>query len=173
MKIERAGFDDIAALNILVNSAYRGDSSKIGWTTEADLLGGIRVDETSLREMLEREHAQILKMIDDSGEMIACVYIEKKNERLYLGMLTVQPGLQAKGIGKFLMHELENEAPRLHCKSIYMTVISDRTELIEWYERRGYHLTGATEPFPMNNPKYGLPKKYLEFVVMEKNLPMV
>jgi len=170
MKIERADINDIAELNVLVNSAYRGESSKKGWTTEADLLGGIRVDEEGLKEMMNKPNAQILKGTDDAGKIIACVFVEKKNSRLYFGMLTVQPDLQAKGIGKQLMNEIEKEAKTLHCTSIYMTVISDRIELIRWYEKYSYQLTGTTEPFPMNNPRFGLPKKQLEFVIMEKML---
>ena len=160
---------DIPALNDLVNSAYRGDSSRRGWTTEADLLDGIRTDETGLAAMLAKSGATILKYEQD-GQLIGCVYLEKKDDRLYLGMLTVSPDAQAGGIGKQLMAAAEQTARDWHCRAMKMTVIPQRHELIAFYERRGYQPTGETEPFPMDDTRFGLPKQPLSFIVMEKVL---
>ena len=159
---------DIPELVTLVNSAYRGDESRKGWTTEADLLEGIRTDADSLREMLQAPAVTILKCTA-AGQLLGCVYLEKKAGTLYLGMLSVKPGLQAQGIGKQLLQAGEAYAQQQHCQTVIMTVISVRHELIAWYERRGYHLTGATEPFP-TSPRFGVPKQELLFVVMEKRL---
>jgi ribosomal protein S18 acetylase RimI-like enzyme len=159
---------DIPALDKLVNSAYRGESSKKGWTTEADLLGGIRTNETNLRAMLQHVNATILKY-EEAGQLVGCVYLEQKGDDLYLGMLTVSPTAQANGIGKQLMAAAEQRANDLHCRAVTMTVITVRHELIAWYERRGYRATGETKPFP-NDPNFGLPKQPLEFIVMEKAL---
>ena len=93
---------DIPELNSLINSAYRGDSSKQGWTTEADLLGGIRTDEKALKEMMQQKNSFILKY-EEENKILACVYLKKENNKLYLGMLTVSPQLQNKGIGKILL----------------------------------------------------------------------
>ncbi len=161
--------NDIAALDTLVNSAYRGDSSKKGWTTEADLLGGIRTEPGSLKEMIQKPGAVILKFTGEEGVVQGCVYLEKKAAKLYLGMLTVSPDLQAKGIGRQLLAKAEEHAQAQGCNYITMTVISVRKELIAWYERNGYAATGATAPFP-NDPKFGLPKQPLSFIVMEKQL---
>ena len=158
---------DIPSLNILVNSAYRGDSSKKGWTTEADLLDGIRTDEDSLRKLIEDPGSVILKYTSGSCVLQGCVYLKKKGDKLYLGMLTVSPELQAKGIGKQLLAAAEDYAKQVGCIGITMTVISVRHELIAWYERHGYHPTGETEPFP-TDPSFGLPKLALFFMVMEK-----
>jgi ribosomal protein S18 acetylase RimI-like enzyme len=160
---------DIPALNDLVNSAYRGDSSRRGWTTEADLLDGIRTDEAGLAAMLANAQATILKYEQD-GQLIGCVYLEKKNDRLYLGMLTVSPDAQAGGIGKQLMAAAEQLARDWQCRAMTMTVIPQRHELIAFYERRGYQPTGETEPFPMDDSRFGLPKQQLSFIVMEKVL---
>lgn len=160
---------DIPALHDLVNSAYRGDSSRRGWTTEADLLEGIRTDEAGLTAMLANPQATILKYEQD-GLLIGCVYLEKKGDRLYLGMLTVSPDAQSGGIGKQLMAAAEQTACDWHCRAMTMTVISQRHELIAFYERRGYRPTGETEAFPMDNPRFGLPKQPLSFIVMEKVL---
>lgn len=163
---------DIPALNQLVNSAYRGDSSRRGWTTEADLLDGIRTDEAGLRTMLRKPTATILKYQED-GQLLGCVYLEQKGDEsgkasLYLGMLTVAPDAQAGGIGKQLMAAAEQVARDRQCRTIRMTVIPQRHELIAFYERRGYRATGETEPFPMNDSRFGLPKQPLLFMVMEK-----
>ncbi len=158
---------DIPALNELVNRAYRGDSSRRGWTTEADLLGGIRTDEAGLKTMLQNPLATILKY-EQAGQLLGCVYLETKVDRLYLGMLTVSPDVQTGGIGKALLAAAEQVAQDGKCRAIRMTVISQRHELIAFYERRGYRPTGETEPFPMDDPRFGQPKMPLSFIVMEK-----
>ncbi len=160
---------DIPALDKLVNSAYRGDSSKKGWTTEADLLGGIRTDAEGLKKMMADPQAVILKYTNEENLLEGCVYLKQKDAKLYLGMLTVDPELQARGTGKKLLKAAEEYARQKKCGAITMTVISVRHELIAWYERHGYAKTGETEPFP-TDPSFGLPKQPLEFIVMEKTL---
>lgn len=168
-QIYPAAEGDISLLNQLINSAYRGDSSRRGWTTEADLLDGIRTDEDSLRTMLARADATILKYEED-GQLLGCVYLERKGTDLYLGMLTVSPDLQAKGIGRQLLAAAEAFARDRQCRAVTMTVIPLRHELIAWYERRGYRATGETRPFPMDDPRFGLPRQPLSFIVLEKSL---
>lgn len=167
--ITTATTTDIPSLNNLINSAYRGETSKKGWTTEEHLLGGTRTDEANLSELLLKENATILKYTENN-QIIGSVYLEKQDEKLYLGMLTVSPELQGGGIGKKLMQAAENFAQKAQLKKISMTVISVRKELIEYYERRGYKNTGETKPFSMNDPKFGLPKQDLEFIIMEKEI---
>ena len=159
---------DIPALNVLINSAYRGDSSKQGWTTEADLLGGIRTDEESLEELMQQQDAFLLKY-EEENKILGCVYLKKEGAKLYLGMLTVSPQLQNKGIGKILM-TASDEARKQGCSAIFMSVISKRTELINWYKKHGYVDTGEKKPFPENDRRFGIPKTKLEFIVLEKNL---
>jgi ribosomal protein S18 acetylase RimI-like enzyme len=86
-------------------------------------------------------------------------------------MLTVSPTLQGGGIGKLLLEAAETEARKLKLPKISMSVISIRHELVAWYERRGYQKTGETKPFPMNDPNFGIPKQFLEFIMMEKQIP--
>lgn len=167
--ILKATIEDVEALNVLINSAYRGESSKKGWTTEADLLGGIRTSAQGLTETIQTPDTTILKYVEN-GELLACVMLLKKENALYLGMLTVSPDLQGGGIGKKLLKEAENFAKERELGKIEMTVISVRSELIAWYERHGYVNTGKTKPFPMNDPTFGLPKQPLAFTVMEKVL---
>ena len=165
--IKLASTEDVPDLVKLVNSAYRGESSKKGWTTEADLLAGIRTDEDALSRMINRGDSVLLKCLNNLQELVGCVYLQKQDEKLYLGMLTVSPEIQAKGIGKTLLKASEEYAQTQECTSIIMTVISLRKELIHWYERHGYKPTGAKKPFP-NDPRFGVQKQPLEFIVMEK-----
>ena len=168
-KILPATQEDIPALNKLVNSAYRGESSRKGWTTEADLIDGTRLDETVLRELFNDNRTTILKYIE-AGQILGCVELRKEKGNVYLGMLTVQPDLQAKGIGKKLLFAGEAFARENDSKKMFMTVVSIRTKLIEWYERHGYQLTGERKPFNMPDERFGIPKQPLEFVVLEKVL---
>ncbi|MES2881494.1 MAG: GNAT family N-acetyltransferase [Bacteroidota bacterium] len=163
-----ASSTDITSINVLVNSAYRGDSSKRGWTTEADLLDGIRTDEEGLKSMLAKPSSVIIQVREEK-ELVGCVYLEKQEAKMYLGMLTVAPNLQARGIGKALLQKAEEYALQQKCTSIIMTVITRRSELIAWYERHGYSDTGERKPFPAD-PGFGLQKIPLEFLVLEKPL---
>jgi ribosomal protein S18 acetylase RimI-like enzyme len=165
--ITKATIEDFLYINILVNSAYRGESSKKGWTTEADLLGGIRTTEEGLTETFKKSDTVILKYTE-AEQILACMMLVEKQNSLYLGMLTVSPDLQGKGIGKKLLKSAEIFARENGIPTIEMTVISVRSELIAWYERHGYAKTGETKPFPMNDPNFGEPNQPLDFIVMEK-----
>jgi ribosomal protein S18 acetylase RimI-like enzyme len=167
--ITKAVVEDAPELNSLVNSAYRGDSSRQGWTTEADLLDGTRIDANGIAELIKTQGTTLLKYVDED-KILGCVELKKSEDKLYLGMLTVRPNLQGKGIGKELLTAAESEAKNQSCTSIYMTVISVRKELIDWYMRHGYQLTGERKPFAFTDPRFGQPKMKLEFVVMEKKL---
>lgn len=168
-KIQPATAADVPALNKLVNSAYRGDSSRQGWATEADLLDGTRIDETALLELINKPDTTVLTYVED-GPILGCVELRKEGTGLYLGMLSVRPDLQSKGIGKKLMFAGEDFGRKNGCTKMFMTVISVRDTLIEWYVRHGYRLTGERKPFNMPDERWGIPKQQLEFVVLEKAL---
>jgi ribosomal protein S18 acetylase RimI-like enzyme len=167
--ITKAVVEDSPALDKLVNSAYRGDSSRLGWTTEADLLDGTRTDAAAIAELIKTPGITVLKFVDEN-EIQGCVELRNEHGKLYLGMLTVRPYLQGKGLGKKLLKAAEDEAKKQKCTSIFMTVISVRQELIDWYTRHGYQHTGERKPFAFNDPRFGQPKMKLEFVVLEKKL---
>lgn len=170
---------DAAAICALVNSAYRGESSKKGWTTEADLLGGQRVDIEGIQEAISSPQRKILLLkAQVTGQISACVSLDFSEEACggrshacYLGMLTVDPSLQAAGLGKRLMLDAETSARDQGAKTMLISVIQLRTELIDWYQRHGYQPTGKTKPFPYGDRRFGEPKRRdLHFVVFEKNL---
>lgn len=165
----KATLEDVEVLEMLINSAYRGDSSRKGWTTEADLLSGIRIDKESLQKILTSDDSIILKLTE-KGKVVGCVNLLSKDKTLYLGMLTVSPTKQQRGIGKKLLTESEAYALENGYKEIEMTVISKRIELITYYERRGYQKTDEIRPFPKDELRFGKPKTDIEFIVLIKPL---
>ena len=167
--ITKALLKDIPALNILINSAYRGEFSKQGWTTEANLLEGKRTNEKELEEIINNPKNTILKFTEND-KIIGSVLLVQKEHQLYLGMLTVSPELQNSGIGKKMLAEAEVFAKSLGLSSIVMTVISVREELISWYKRHGYVDTGEREAFPQSDIHVTIAEKPLEFIFMEKKL---
>jgi ribosomal protein S18 acetylase RimI-like enzyme len=162
---------DASALVALVNSAYRGDSSKAGWTTEADLLGGQRTDVEGLAATIGKPDNVILVHEQDRAP-VACVHLERTGEDCYLGMLTVQPTAQGAHLGRRMLEAAEQWATRhWSSRAMHMTVIVQRAELIGWYERRGYRRTGERKPFPYGDERFGLPRRDdLVFEVLSKPL---
>lgn len=163
---------DIPALVDLVESAYRGDASRVGWTTEADLLDGQRIDGDSLQRTLSTPGNRIV-LAEQGDELLACCHLEKQeNEAAYFGMFSVRPGLQGAGIGKLLLAEAERQArDDMACPRMEMTVIDVRESLIAFYERRGYSRTGIHKPFPYGDERFGIPKRDdLRFELLTKDL---
>lgn len=161
---------DVPAITNLLNSAYRGESSRKGWTTEADLIAGeTRANESMLQEILMMPGSIMLKLENELGDIVGCVNLQHHGNKLYLGMLSISPELQGKGGGKQLLKAADEYAQFQKMEAIYMTVISLRTELIDWYKRHGYNDTGKRKPFP-EDPMTGKHMRELEFMVMEKEL---
>ena len=169
MPITQATLIDIPELNILVNSAYRGETSKKGWTTEANLLDGLRIDEQTLHSYFDDPNIILLKNTDETGQITGTVYLEIRATKLYVGMFSVSPLLQGKGTGRDLLLAAETYAKQLNCRTLTMTVISSRHELISWYQRRGYKPTGKRLPFHADK-KFGIPKQPIELIVLEKDI---
>jgi GNAT superfamily N-acetyltransferase len=164
--------DDIPALVSLVTSAYRGDVSKQGWTTEADMLDGQRIDAEVLRRDIERPRSRIVLAERRGGDLLACAHVAEEEGAGYFGMFSVRPDLQGGGVGKAMLAEAERVAlEEWGLTAMRMTVIDIRDELIAFYERRGYVRTGIKKPFPYGDERYGIPKRDdLRFEVLEKPL---
>jgi ribosomal protein S18 acetylase RimI-like enzyme len=162
---------DIPALVELVTSAYRGDASRQGWTTEADMLDGQRIDPDGLQRDIARPRSVVL-LAERDGVLLACAHVAEEDGAGYFGMFSVHPALQGGGIGKAVMAEAERivrEQWRL--PAMRMTVIDIRDELIAFYVRRGYARTGILKPFPYGDERYGIPlRDDLRFEVLEKQL---
>ncbi|QDW66186.1 GNAT family N-acetyltransferase [Luteimonas granuli] len=162
---------DIDAIVLLVTRAYRGESSRAGWTTEADLLDGDRIDPEVLRADIGRPRSRVLLALRD-GALLACAHVADDGGRGYFGMFAVEPTLQGGGIGRAVVAECERIArTEWRLSSMRMTVIDLRGELIAWYERLGYRRTGEHLPFPYGDARFGVPRRDdLRFAVLEKAL---
>lgn len=160
--------EDVPLLEKLINSAYRGEESKKGWTTEANLLEGKRIDADGIEKMMTGADAVILKCCNNDNDLVGCVYLKKNDNKMYLGMLTVSPTLQAAGIGKKILKAAEDHAEENSCGVVEMRVVSVRPELIAWYQRHGYHDNGQRSPF--ENGSLSRQLQPLEFLHMEKTL---
>ena len=162
---------DVPAIVALVDSAYRGDSSRAGWTTEADLLEGQRIDVAGVEEIIAKPSSRVL-LGESGGRLLVCCHIEKQGEACYFGMFAVDPVLQSGGVGKSTMAQAERIArAEWRCTRMEMTVISVRDELIGWYERRGYRRSGVFKPFPYGDERFGIPKRDdLRFEILVKSL---
>jgi ribosomal protein S18 acetylase RimI-like enzyme len=173
LTIRIATADDVPAIVELVESAYRGDASRVGWTTEADLLDGQRTDAEAVAETVAAASSVVLVDVDESGVLVACCQLDRADEGVaHFGMFAVRPGRQGGGVGRDLLASAERHAHSVFgAGTIEMTVIAQRGELIEWYERRGYRQTGATRPFPYGDERFGIPRRDdLHFVVLAKPL---
>ncbi|GHB28763.1 N-acetyltransferase [Streptomyces viridiviolaceus] len=162
---------DVDDLVALIESAYRGDSSRAGWTTEADILHGQRTDPEGVLEVIKSADSRLLT-VEREGRIVACCQLEHRGEHAYFGMFAVSPALQGAGLGKTVLAEAERQARETWgATEMHMTVISVREDLIAWYERRGYRRTGRTTPFPYGDERFGIPQRDdLQFELLVKPL---
>ncbi len=168
--IAQAVKEDIPHIVDLLNSAYRGERSQKGWTTEAHLIGGdVRTDEADVLNVFQQPGSIILKYTNDAGEIIGTVNLQQHERGVYLGMFAVNPNLQGGGIGKQLLKAADEHAKKVGSATIYMSVISVRSELIDWYKRHGYAETGERKPFVQDNLT-GTHLQPLEFLILEKQI---
>ena len=188
LQFRTATLDDRDALIALVTSAYRGEASRAGWTTEADLLDGPRIAPEVLEHDLarprsvvviaERDEVPELACAPEPGalpavrRMLACAHVSDEDDAGYFGMFAVDPTRQGGGIGDAVLRECERiAADEWRLPRMRMTVIDLREDLIGWYERRGYRRTGVFKPFPYGDARFGHPKRDdLRFEVLEKAL---
>ncbi|MFF8195615.1 GNAT family N-acetyltransferase [Streptomyces bobili] len=162
---------DVDALVALVESAYRGDSSRSGWTTEADLLEGQRTDPEGVRDVIKSPDARML-VVEQAGRIVACCQLEHRGDHAYFGMFAVSPTVQGGGLGRTVLAEAEHRARAdWGVTEMHMTVIFQREDLIAWYERRGYRRTGLMTPFPYGDERFGVPQRDdLRFELLVKPL---
>lgn len=172
LNFRKAQKSDADLIQKLVNSAYRGDSSREGWTTEADILDGQRTDREAIEDIIQSDTSIIL-LAEIENELLASVQLERKDEHTcYFGMFTVKPKLQGKGIGKKLMAKAEQFARETwNCDVMEMTVITVRHELLDWYIKHGYQKTEELVDFPYGDERFGVPlRPDLKMRVLRKSL---
>jgi ribosomal protein S18 acetylase RimI-like enzyme len=172
LAFRRATASDVGAVVALVESAYRGEASREGWTTEADLLDGQRTDAAAVGEAVARPDGIVLLAVDGARIVGCCQLVAPAGGIARFGMFAVTPGRQGRSFGTALLVEAERVSrAEWGAGALRMEVLVQRTELLAWYGRRGYHPTGETAPFPYGDERYGLPRREdLEFVVLVKDL---
>lgn len=174
---------DAPVIDALVRSAYRGESSKQGWTTEAHFIEGERIDEAGILAKISEPGGAILIASGPDGQALACCEVlryagEGEGEGAgegglaYFGLFAVNPSLQNGGIGKKVLGEAERYAREvLGVRRLEMQVIWLRDELVAWYVRRGYELLDEKRPFPYEHASNGRPlRDDLYFVILRKEL---
>lgn len=179
--LRQATNDDVQSLLSLLNQWYRDD---VGWTNEAHLIGGIRTTAAEIESVIanKRHYLFVFPEVKDGaerGNILGCIAVEVKAEQdtAYIGMFAVHPILQGKGVGNQILQAAETFAGR-HLKAgdnpaktrLTMSILSHRPELLSYYQRRGYALTGKSLPFPEDSNN-GEPKRTgLELLELEKQL---
>jgi ribosomal protein S18 acetylase RimI-like enzyme len=164
--------DEASAIAALIERAYRGDESKTGWTSEADLLTGPRTTVDEIAALLRDPHARFVVATDGAKDLAACALIRNEHGSGYFGMFAVRPNIQGSGLGKQMLEAAERQIKDLwRLNAVYMTVINLREDLIAYYERRGYQRTGEEKPFPFDAPNIGPRRKDFHLVVLRKRLP--
>ena len=163
---------DAPRIVTLVQSAYRGEASRAGWTTEADLLDGQRTDADAVLEIVRGE-SRLMLIAEDEGRLVGCCQLERRaGDVAYFGLFSIRPAEQGQGLGRLVLARAEQVArDDWAARTMVMTVLMQRSDLIAWYERRGYRRTGNTSPFPYGNARFGIPKRDgLAFVELAKDL---
>lgn len=157
----KAELSDAQAIAQLINSAYRGENSRKGWTTEADILDGLRTTTEDVANMIKRTDAfMLMGVLND--EIVATIACERQKVAdaltAHFGMIAVKPTLQNKGYGKDLITAAEVMTKReWRVAGFHMSVISIREDVIHFYERLGYERTTEFMEFPVN-PEIWQPK---------------
>jgi ribosomal protein S18 acetylase RimI-like enzyme len=175
LRFRRAEARDVEAIVGLVDSAYRGEASRAGWTTEADLLDGRRTDAEAVLAIVGAPDGGMMLVAEaePGGQLAGCCQLERRPDaRAYFGMFAVPPGLQGAGRGREILAEAERLArDDWGAATMVMTVLAQRPDLIAWYQRRGYHPTGRSLPFPHSDERFGVPRRAdLRFVELAKPL---
>lgn len=162
---------DAERIHEIVEAAYRATGSAAGWTTESHLLDGQRTDLDEITQLIEQPNGGLLTVRED-GRILGSCELQRQDDHAYFGMFAVDPALQITGLGKRLLAQAERVArEEWGMGEIRLTVIAVRTDLIAWYERRGFRRTGVTSPFPYGNERFGIPRvEGLYFVEFSKRL---
>lgn len=172
--IQDAQSKDISAIENLIEAGYRKDEARLGWTHETDILSGDRLSDGEIAKTLEDKNSKMFVAIDSNNhEVIGVICVTKDNDWIEFGKFSVRPNLQGSGIGRKLITHVENFVSEIWGeKKLKLSVISRRTELVDFYLRCGFIDTGHRIDFLKVHPYVILKKgvENLEVIIMEKSL---
>jgi predicted N-acetyltransferase YhbS len=134
IRVRLATRKDIPIIVAIVNRAFQ---------VESFFLMHDRTDVENVTEMFEKG-AYLLA--ERAGQILGAVYFEKRGERAYFGMLSVEPETKGQGLGRLLIDAVEEHARDQGCVAMDITVVNLRTELPPFYRRFGYEITGEMPP---------------------------
>jgi len=163
-----ASQDQAQAIADLVNLTYRGET---GWTRETHIIQGDRTNRQEVETAMSHPNAYFF-IANQLQNLASCIYVAKEKDCAYIGFFSVHPSLQGQGLGKYVLEQAEAFALRtLGVYKLVMFVVSQRPELIAFYQRRGYSRTGRIEAYPLHLgigvPKVpGLTIEYLEKIIL-------
>lgn len=168
LELRIATESDASEIAELVNAAYRPSHDTAGWTHEAELIAGPRTTPAQVAEAIQKPNSAILVHCENSA-IVACVHVEKEDSDCHIGMLAVNPAVQATGIGKQMLALAESYASEaLRAEKFVLVVVSARSELVAFYLRRGYQKTGSVMDYPLS-AGVGIPRNpALKIEVLEK-----
>ena len=138
--IRVAAAADAAKITSVINAAFR--------IAEGFFVDGPRISQAEVEQLLVKG-SFLLAEVDD--KLNACVYVELRGERSYLGLLSVDPSCQKSGLGSVLMLEAENFCRARGSRFMDILIVNLREELPGFYRHRGYVENGTT-PFPEDVP---------------------
>ena len=131
---------DAAKITNVINAAFR--------IAEEFFVDGSRINQAEVEQLLVKGEF-LLAETDD--KVNACVYVELRGDRSYLGLLSVDPDCQKGGLGSLLMLEAEKHCRERGSRFMDIYIVNLREELPAFYQRRGYVENGIT-PFPDDVP---------------------
>ncbi|MGN6376344.1 MAG: GNAT family N-acetyltransferase [Sphingomonas sp.] len=162
----RATLADVEALQLLVQRAYRGDTAAASWSHEGEVATGERISRAAIATLITAT-TSIVSVAEVGGRLGGTSLVEEiAPEQCTIRLLSVEPALQARGIGSRLLDNAEAEARSCFAAQVArIEVLDQKRKLIAYYERRGYRPTGAARPYPH---QLSVPAQLVTF---EKRLP--
>lgn len=133
MQIRFADPSELNIITALINQAF---------LVERFFKPGDRLDEETTGDFFRKGRFLVAEI---DGSIAACVYVEMRGDRAYLGLLSVAPDRQKLGLGRRMVSAAEEFAREMGAHFMDLRIVHLRTELPPIYEKYGYALNGTEE----------------------------